>query len=123
MIVFIFLFFAVFEALIRLTRFFNRVEKTKKRLIVPGKQSAKKKKKKVLSKLEVVSKDGNDGEIEMTDQMSAEKQHHIHDVPEDGEGERIIRKSTRTAVINRQAEREAIRAALQATMKVCYFLG
>ena len=37
-----------------------------------------------------------------------------------GEEERIVRKSTRTAVINRQAERDAIRAALQATMRVCF---
>lgn len=37
--------------------------------------------------------------------------------PEDA-GERTVRKSTRTSVIVRQAERDAIRAALQATMKV-----
>ncbi|KAF2306556.1 hypothetical protein GH714_019416 [Hevea brasiliensis] len=40
-----------------------------------------------------------------------------HDTPDDGEGERIVRKSTRTSVIVRQAERDAIRAALQATIK------
>ncbi|KAK9705763.1 hypothetical protein RND81_07G079900 [Saponaria officinalis] len=33
------------------------------------------------------------------------------------EGEKVVRKSTRTAVIVRQAEREAIRAALQATTR------
>ncbi|XP_074574434.1 SWR1 complex subunit 2 isoform X2 [Curcuma longa] len=38
------------------------------------------------------------------------------DLPDDAEGERTVRKSTRTAVIVRQAERE-IRAALQASMK------
>lgn len=40
------------------------------------------------------------------------------DAPDDIEEERIVRKSTRTSVIVRQAERDAIRAALQATMKV-----
>ena len=44
------------------------------------------------------------------------------DAPDDVEGERIVRKSTRTSVIVRQAERDAIRAALQATMKVSYLL-
>jgi hypothetical protein len=44
------------------------------------------------------------------------------DAPDDVEGERIVRKSTRTSVIVRQAERDAIRAALQATMKVSYSL-
>ncbi len=36
----------------------------------------------------------------------------------DGDGERIVRKSTRTAVIVKQAEREALRVALQATPRV-----
>lgn len=86
----------------------------KKRLIFPGKTLAKKKKKKkkVLSKLEEDSKDEAE---KVKNQFSVEQQ---HDAPEDGgEGERIVRKSTRTAVINRQAERDAIRAALQATMR------
>ncbi|XWS20682.1 hypothetical protein CRYUN_Cryun31cG0124000 [Craigia yunnanensis] len=79
---------------------------TKKRLIFPGKASLKKKKKKkVLSKLDGASKD----------EKPTSPQHH--DTPDDAEGERIIRKSTRTSVIVRQAERDAIRAALQATMK------
>ncbi|XP_022716375.1 SWR1 complex subunit 2 isoform X1 [Durio zibethinus] len=83
--------------------------RTKKRLIFPGKPSLKKKKKKkVLSKLDGVSKDEN-----LTQNSSP--QHH--DTPDDAEGERIIRKSTRTSVIVRQAEREALQAALQATMK------
>lgn len=41
-----------------------------------------------------------------------------HDAADDTEGERTVRKSTRTSVIVRQAERDAIHAALQATMKV-----
>ncbi|KAB2595061.1 SWR1 complex subunit 2-like [Pyrus ussuriensis x Pyrus communis] len=82
--------------------------RTKKRLIYPGKQSSKKKmkKKKVISELE--SKDGN------------EKSSHpeqLQDAPEEAEAERTVRKSTRTSVVVRQAERDAIRAALQATMK------
>jgi hypothetical protein len=36
----------------------------------------------------------------------------------DGDGERTVRKSTRTAVIVKQAEREALRVALQATPRV-----
>uniref|UniRef100_A0A2N9GLG4 Vps72/YL1 C-terminal domain-containing protein n=1 Tax=Fagus sylvatica TaxID=28930 RepID=A0A2N9GLG4_FAGSY len=78
----------------------------KKRLIFPGKTLAKKKtKKKDLSKLEADPKD----------EKTASREHH--DVHDDNEGERTIRKSTRTSVIVRQAERDAIRAALQATMK------
>ncbi|KAL2343576.1 hypothetical protein Fmac_004861 [Flemingia macrophylla] len=77
----------------------------KKRLIFPGKTLAKKKKKKkVLSKLENSPK-----EEEGSDKVAEE--HH------DETGERMIRKSTRTSVIVRQAERDAIRAALQATTK------
>ncbi|XP_015878632.3 SWR1 complex subunit 2 isoform X2 [Ziziphus jujuba] len=86
----------------------------KKRLIFPGKTLAKrKKKKKVLSDLEGSPKD----EDETINEQSTEQQHHHHDAPEEGEGERTVRKSTRTAVIIRQAERDAIRAALQATMR------
>nr|GMD01947.1 SWR1 complex subunit 2 [Ipomoea batatas] len=82
----------------------------KKRLIFPGKPSGKKKKKKkVLSKLETAS------EEKKTPEESTPSEHH--DAPDDVEEERIIRKSTRTSVIVRQAERDAIRAALQATMK------
>jgi vacuolar protein sorting-associated protein 72 len=40
------------------------------------------------------------------------------DVPDELETEKIIRKSTRTSVIVRQAEREAIRAEKEATAKV-----
>ncbi|KAE8735708.1 SWR1 complex subunit 2 [Hibiscus syriacus] len=79
---------------------------TKKRMIFPGKSSAKKKKKKkVLSNLDGDSKDEN------ATQKTTSPQHH--DAPEDAEGERIIRKSTRTSVIVRQAERDAIRVTSQ----------
>ncbi|ESW30830.1 hypothetical protein PHAVU_002G186100 [Phaseolus vulgaris] len=77
----------------------------KKRLVFPGKTLAvKKKKKKILSKLE-----GSPKEEEHSGKASEEHQ--------DETGERMIRKSTRTSVIVRQAERDAIRAALQATIK------
>lgn len=87
---------------------FSYRTRTKKRLIFPGKPVAKKKKKKKdLSKLEADPKD------EKQTQKSITPEHHdVH------EGERTVRKSTRTSVIVRQAERDAIRAALQATMKV-----
>ncbi|KAG0495361.1 hypothetical protein HPP92_000051 [Vanilla planifolia] len=84
----------------------------KKRLIFPGRQVGKKKnKKKVLSKLEKSSMEENIPD--------SEKPAHVenHDVVDETEGERTVRKSTRTLVIVRQAERDAIRAALQATMK------
>lgn len=83
--------------------------RTKKRLIYTGKPTTKKKKKKkVLSKLEGPSQD------EKTPEHSTFPEHH--DGPDDTE-EKIVRKSMRTSVIVRQAERDAIRAALQATMK------
>lgn len=85
-------------------------ERTKKKLIFPGKQLPKRKKKKVLSKL------GKDPENERAPEQSTLPEHH--DMPDDVEEERMIRKSTRTSVIVRQAERDAIRAALEATMKV-----
>lgn len=82
----------------------------KKRLIFPGKTLAKsKKKKKALHQLE------NAAEDERTPEQSTPSEHH--DGPEDVEVERTIRKSTRTSVIVKQAERDAIRAALQATIK------
>ncbi|KAK4431165.1 SWR1 complex subunit [Sesamum alatum] len=87
--------------------------RTTKRLIYPGKPPAKKKKKtkkdKVLSKSESAPKD------EKTPDQSTPSEHN--DAPDDAEVEKIVRKSTRTSVIIRQAERDAIRAALQATMK------
>ncbi|GAA0161486.1 DNA-binding transcription factor [Lithospermum erythrorhizon] len=82
----------------------------KRRLIFPGKQLPKKKnKKKSLSKLE---KEHDD---ESAPQDSTPSEHH--DTHDDTEKEKIVRKSTRTAVVVRQAERDANRAALQATMK------
>lgn len=83
----------------------------KKRLIFPGKQLSKKqKKKKSISKVEKASHDEN------TSQHSTPSEHH--DTHDEVEKERIIRKSTRTAVIVKQAERDAIHAAMQATTKV-----
>lgn len=91
--------------------FYGRT-RTKKRLIFPGKPSArKKKKKKNLTKSEKAPQ-----ENEKAPDPSTPSEHH--DAHDDIEEERTIRKSTRTAVIVKQAEREAIRAALQATMKV-----
>lgn len=82
-------------------------ERTKKKLIFPGKQLPKRKKK-VLSKL------GKDPKEERAPEQSTLPEHH--DMPDDVE-EKMVRKSTRTSVIVRQAERDAIRAALEATMK------
>lgn len=84
-------------------------ERTKKKLIFPGKQLPKRKRKKVLSKL------GKDPKDERAPEQSTLPEHH--DMPDDVE-EKMVRKSTRTSVIVRQAERDAIRAALEATMKV-----
>ncbi|RYR17204.1 hypothetical protein Ahy_B03g061981 isoform A [Arachis hypogaea] len=100
----------------------------KKRLIFPGKKLPKpkksKKKQKVLSKLERSPNDDDDDDDEDNDDDDDDKpdkepvpEEH-HDTRDDG-GEKIIRKSTRTAVIVRQAERDAIRA-LQASMKGYY---
>ncbi|WOL15658.1 SWR1 complex subunit 2 [Canna indica] len=80
----------------------------KKRLIFPGKQARKKKsKKKDLSKLEKTPTN------ELSEKSTPSEN---QDLPDDVEVERTVRKSTRTSVIVRQAERE-IRAALQAAMK------
>ncbi|TVU43860.1 hypothetical protein EJB05_10360 [Eragrostis curvula] len=81
----------------------------KKRLVFPGKTLRKtnvKKKKKVTPKLEDDEKS--------TDKPSPSRQ---ADAPDEFETEKIIRKSTRTSVIVRQAEREAIRAEKEATAK------
>lgn len=89
----------------------DRVQ-VKKRLIFPGKPVAKKKKnKKVLLNLEKTPKDDK-----ASDTKESNLPEHL-DAPDDLEGERTVRKSTRTLVIVRQAERDAIRAALQASMK------
>ncbi|XP_060184626.1 SWR1 complex subunit 2 isoform X2 [Lycium barbarum] len=86
-------------------------ERTKKRLIPPGRPSAKKKKKK--KNLTKSEKEPQENE-EAPDQSTPSEHHDAHD---DTEAERTIRKSTRTAVIVKQAEREAICAAMQATKK------
>ncbi|XP_031504783.1 SWR1 complex subunit 2 isoform X2 [Nymphaea colorata] len=89
----------------------EEVVRVKKRLIFPGKSANKKKsKKKVLTALDRTSKDVHSPD------RSPSVQPEQQDAPDDGT-ERVVRKSTRTLVIVRQAEREAIRAALQATMK------
>lgn len=53
-----------------------------------------------------------------TDKPSPSRQ---ADAPDEFETEKIIRKSTRTSVMVRQAEREAIRAEKEATAKVCIY--
>lgn len=83
----------------------------KKRLIYPGKTAPKKnKKKKLVSKLEDTPEDEETGDKEEDEKEPNETQ-------EDMESEKVIRKSTRTSVIVRQAERDALRAAIQATTK------
>ncbi|XP_058731217.1 SWR1 complex subunit 2 [Vicia villosa] len=83
----------------------------KKRLIAPGKTlTKKKKKKKILSNLENSIKIGDEGDDD-NNKPSVSGEHH------DDAKEIMVRKSTRTSVIVRQAEREAIRAAIQATSK------
>uniref|UniRef100_A0A1J3H5W9 SWR1 complex subunit 2 n=1 Tax=Noccaea caerulescens TaxID=107243 RepID=A0A1J3H5W9_NOCCA len=81
----------------------------KKRLIYPGKSAPKKKKKKKL----VAPEDEKPVEEELGDKEQDDKGQN----EEDMEGEKVIRKSTRTSVIVRQAERDALRAAIQATTK------
>jgi vacuolar protein sorting-associated protein 72 len=85
----------------------------KKRLVYPGKTLAKKKKKKkTLSNLDNKSSKNDDDEDDNNKNNATEDQH------DDDAKEIMIRKSTRTSVIVRQAERDAIRAAIQATSKV-----
>lgn len=101
----------------------DRERRPKKRLIFPGKQIPKKKKKKDISKLEESLNDDNKRDLSKSEDSSDEEKNSEQPAPDQGEvrdeveGERTVRKSTRTAVIVRQAERDAIRAALQATMK------
>ncbi|GJN39938.1 hypothetical protein PR202_gb29092 [Eleusine coracana subsp. coracana] len=87
----------------------------KKRLVFPGKTLRKTntKKKKVTPKQEDDTKTEN-----ATDKPSPSRQ---ADAPDEFEAEKIIRKSTRTSVIVRQAEREAIRAEKEATAKVWFY--
>lgn len=90
-------------------------KQTKKRLIFPGKKLTNKtKKKKVLPKVEGRPIDEKSSQQSSLPESSPPENHDIQD---DLEAEKIVRKSTRTSVIVRQAERDAIRAALQATMK------
>jgi vacuolar protein sorting-associated protein 72 len=76
------------------------------------KMKAKKKKAKKVVKLE------DEGAIDETPDNNATTSKQS-DVPDDWESEKAIRKSTRTSVVVRQAEREAIRAEKQATARVC----
>lgn len=73
------------------------------------KMKASKKKKKVVIKLEDEGVIDND-----SGKATASKR---SDAPDEWESEKTVRKSTRTSVIVRQAEREAIRAEKQATAK------
>lgn len=99
----------------------EREKRPKKRLTYPGMPSKKKKKKKKdLSTLEQSLKDEMKKDVEGPYEEKLSEQPTTSDHHEEGdeaEGEKAVRKSTRTAVIVRQAEREAIRAALQATTK------
>lgn len=83
----------------------------KKRLMFPGKTLRKTnvKKKKATPKPE----DGTKAD-KSADKPSSSTQ---ADIPDELEAEKAIRKSTRTSVIVRQAEREAIRAEKEATAK------
>ncbi|RCV29308.1 hypothetical protein SETIT_6G002500v2 [Setaria italica] len=82
----------------------------KKRLMFPGKTLRKTNvKKKVTPKLE-----DDEKAAKSADKASPSTP---ADVPDELETEKIIRKSTRTSVIVRQAEREAIRAEKEATAK------
>ncbi|KAI3832605.1 hypothetical protein MKW98_002151 [Papaver atlanticum] len=103
-------------------------EKPKKKLLPPGGKTLAKRmnlfpgktlrkkttKKKSLSQLEK-SSDDEDEDSPRKQQTSPPEHHDVHDDIEGGE--RTVRKSTRTSVVVRQAEREAIRAAMQATTK------
>ncbi|KAL6658687.1 hypothetical protein ACP70R_002727 [Stipagrostis hirtigluma subsp. patula] len=83
----------------------------KKRLMFPGKTLRKTKgnKKKAIPKVE------DDAEADKSpDKPSTSKREHV---PDELETEKTIRKSTRTSVMVRQAEREAIRAEKEATAK------
>lgn len=74
--------------------------------------------------MKVVSEPDSSNGDETNPEQSKSTPQEDHDVHDDTEVEKTTRKSTRTAVVVRQAERDANRAALQATMKVCrhYFI-
>ncbi|KFK36548.1 hypothetical protein AALP_AA4G138100 [Arabis alpina] len=84
----------------------------KKRLVYPGMTASKKKKKKKVSKIEDIREDEKPGE-----ESRNKEEDENEEAQEDMEGEKVIRKSTRTSVIVRQAERDALRAHIQATTK------
>ncbi|KAM3211671.1 hypothetical protein ACQJBY_065042 [Aegilops geniculata] len=87
----------------------------KKRLFFPGKTMKKMKAKKKKKKNKVIKLEDDEGiDDKNPDKTTSSKQ---SDVPDEWESEKTIRKSTRTSVIVRQAEREAIRAEKQATAK------
>ncbi|KAL2939837.1 SWR1 complex subunit 2 [Bienertia sinuspersici] len=101
-----------------------REKRPKKKLAYPGMPTKKKKKKKKdLSKLEESLKEEMEKDVTLAQAQDEEKVSEQpttsdhHEEGDEAEGEKAVRKSTRTAVIVRQAEREAIRAALQATTK------
>lgn len=85
----------------------------KKRKLIQGKTPFKKKiKRKGFVSLKTVPETAEGSTHE-----SKPSQSKHQETPGDPEGERTVRKSTRTAVIVRQAERDALRAALQSSMK------
>uniref|UniRef100_A0ACD5ZYR3 Uncharacterized protein n=1 Tax=Avena sativa TaxID=4498 RepID=A0ACD5ZYR3_AVESA len=85
----------------------------KKRLFFPGK-TMKKMKAKKNKKTKVIKLEDEGTVDESSDKATTSKQ---SDLPDDLESEKIVRKSTRTSVVVRQAEREAIRAEKQATAR------
>ncbi|XP_076885932.1 SWR1 complex subunit 2-like [Bidens hawaiensis] len=83
----------------------------KHKLAFPGKQLPTKKKRKVESEPD------SSNEEETNPEQSKSTPQEDNEMPDDTEVEKTTRKSTRTSVVVRQAERDAIRAVLQATMK------
>lgn len=69
----------------------------------------------MVSKIEDIPEDEKPGEESGNKEQD---ENELNEAQEDMEGEKVIRKSTRTSVIVRQAERDALRAAIQATTKV-----
>lgn len=85
----------------------------KKRKLIQGKPLFKKKiKRKGFVSLKTVPET-----VEGSTHESKPSQSKHQETAGDPEGERTVRKSTRTAVIVRQAERDALRAALQSSIK------
>ncbi|GLJ50577.1 hypothetical protein SUGI_1077400 [Cryptomeria japonica] len=84
----------------------------KKKKFLLGTVVKKKSKKKVLASLEISPETAEYSAQESKPSHSKDQETAI-----DLEGEKTVRKSTRTAVIVRQAERDALRAALQASIR------